>query len=35
MHAKFLIETNKSEGTFRLGFDLKVSFGLFLGLFGM
>jgi hypothetical protein len=35
MHAKFLIETNKSEGTFRFGFDVKVSLVLVFGLFGM
>lgn len=25
MYAKFLIETNQSEGTFRMGIDLKIS----------
>lgn len=35
MHAKFLIEANQSEGTFRMGFDLKISLASILALFGL
>lgn len=35
MHAKFLIETNQSEGSFRMGIDLKISLVSILAFFGL